>query len=603
MKYCKIFLSLTILLPLLITAILTTPASAAVGTISIDPDSGPIDTEVSISGSGFTANTDYTIKFGTTVVRTGATDASGNFVTDFAVPGSPGGEYAVVVTTDAADTSDTQYFMVTPEIELSDDEGHVGAQVTVNGIGFKATSSVKLYFDSTHVGTATTDASGILDSAAFTVPASSNGNHKITGKDTASTSPDVTFKTLQRITITSSSGVIGDSVTISGTGFASNSMVTIDFGNEPVSTGATTTNSNGSFSSTFAIPSSDRGRHTIEAKDASDNAATADFTVGQKIAIDPTTGPAGTMVTITGTGFRARKSITVKYNAAVVFTNPESIDTDANGSFNGTFDAPAGLTGSYIVEVEDGKYSASANFIAILEATISPVTSEDVPGHVGMEITINGTGFKPNTKVTITRTSDLMVLAGTDTDSVGGFSATFMIPLSEGGEHVITATDGTNSEQFTFVIETQAPPIPNLLLPAIDTKAQRPVHFDWKDSDDLSSVTYTLQIASSDDFTSIVLEKEGLPRSKYTITEEDKLQSASKQEPYYWRVKAIDGAFNESQWSKTGSFYLGFVLGLPNGDTELTLPAWAVYFLVTIALFQIGLFCFWLGKKKGRYND
>jgi hypothetical protein len=73
-------------------------------------------------------------------------------------------------------------------------------------------------------------------------------------------------------------------------------------------------------------------------------------------------------------------------------------------------------------------------------------------------------------------------------------------------------------------MESEAPPMPMLLLPEVATTREAKAYFDWEDIKRLSSVTYTLQIASDKDFTTIMLEKKGLTNSKYTIVEEEKLK-------------------------------------------------------------------------------
>ena len=96
-------------------------------------------------------------------------------------------------------------------------------------------------------------------------------------------------------------------------------------------------------------------------------------------------------------------------------------------------------------------------------------------------------------------------------------------------------------------------------------------------SDDSLPVTYTLQIATSEDFTSasIVLKKAGLTSSEYTVTESEELESRSKEEPYYWRVKAVDGASNESAWSGERAFYVGSS-GWTVNLFGFTLSVWAI---------------------------
>ena len=83
-----------------------------------------------------------------------------------------------------------------------------------------------------------------------------------------------------------------------------------------------------------------------------------------------------------------------------------------------------------------------------------------------------------------------------------------------------------------------------------------------------------------------MLEKKGLTKSEYTVTEEEKLAAVKQEVPYYWRVKAIDDAANESEWSAPGSFYVGF-----------TFPGWAIYTLIGIVALLVGFLAFWFGRR------
>jgi len=205
-----------------------------------------------------------------------------------------------------------------------------------------------------------------------------------------------------------------------------------------------------------------------------------------------------------------------------------------------------------------------------------------------MELTITGTGFKPNATVTITYTTEPVVLKTVTTDASGAFSAIITIPSSVGGNHTITVTDGFTTKQFAFVMESQAPTIPVPLLPEEGMKAKSEAYFDWEDIDDPSGVTYTLQIASDADFTTIVLERTDLTSSEYNLTEEEKLESVGKEEPYYWRVKAIDGASNESQ-SEARSFYTGFQWPGFIG--------WPLYLVIGVGGVLLFLFGLWVGRR------
>ena len=164
------------------------------------------------------------------------------------------------------------------------------------------------------------------------------------------------------------------------------------------------------------------------------------------------------------------------------------------------------------------------------------------------------------------------------------------MPTSKSGDHTITASDGTNTLELTFTVETDAPGIPAPLLPAMGAELKPPVSFDWKDvTDESPPITYTLQIATNRDFdaSSIVLEKTGLTESEYTLTEKEALELAGDEAAYYWRVRAIDAASNEGAWTGAGQFYVKASFGI---------PSWALYTLIALG----GLLLFVIGYLLGR---
>ena len=389
------------------------------------------------------------------------------------------------------------------------------------------------------------------------------------------------------ITLDTTKGPVGTKVKITGTDFDSRDDITIDYDGVAIDieSGDTDTDSNGDFETTILIPEIIVGEHTIKVTDESDNEAEAVFSVEPEITIAPESGRIGERATVNGTGFADGKDVTIKFDGDEVATGSTNID----GSFTINFDVPTVGPGTYDVEAEDEDgNSGKARFTMTTDISIGPVTSQASPGYVGMDMTISGTGFIPDHKITITYASTPVVFTTTSEDD-GSFSYTFKVPKSEPGEHTITASDGTNTLEVAFFMESTAPAIPRPLLPAMGIKAEQPVVFDWQDVTDPSGVTYTLQLARNENFTDIVLKKE-LTQSKYTMTEAEELESTKKDEPYWWRVKATDGATNESGWSGAGSFYVGFVFALPD---------WAIYLLMGVGgilLFFIGFF---VGRRTG----
>jgi len=130
--------------------------------------------------------------------------------------------------------------------------------------------------------------------------------------------------------------------------------------------------------------------------------------------------------------------------------------------------------------------------------------------------------------------------------------------------------------------------MPVLLLPEVASTVAAEAYFDWEEVTDPSGVSYTLQVASDADFTAIVLEKESLPHSEYTLTEEEKLESTGKK-AYYWRVKAVDGAFNEGGWSSPGLFYVG--------SSWTSVAGWVWYIFYGLGALLLVILGFWLRKR------
>ena len=396
--------------------------------------------------------------------------------------------------------------------------------------------------------------------------------------------------TVRDIELDPSEGPVGTEVEISGVGFDTNEDIEyIKYDDEEIdiASGDEETDSDGAFTCTIIIPEDIAGAHTILVRDDSRNEAEAEFTVEPEIVVDPTSGLIGDIVSVSGTGFAKSQDVTIYFNDVIMTLISGTAETDYYGSFaNLRFTVPAVEPATYEIEAEDedgNTAKAEAEFILPTTAEMSPTT-----GNIGTEVTVSGSGFVADGIATIKYGDNEVAKAPIDSD--GAFSATFSAPVSEGGEHIVTVSDDTNSKSFTFTMESEAPSIPAPLLPeqGIKIEGEAAAYFDWEDVEDPSGVTYTLQIASDADFTTIVLEKKGLTRSKYTLTEAEKLPPVKKEAPYYWRVKAIDDASNEGEWSGTGSFYVGSVF---------TMPSWIIYALFGVGALLFGILGFWMGRR------
>jgi hypothetical protein len=402
------------------------------------------------------------------------------------------------------------------------------------------------------------------------------------------------------ITLDIEEGTVGTEVEISGQGLRPEQTIIIEYDGKTIAIadGDSQSDDSGDFTCKITIPESAAGSHIINAADESGNTPEAEFTVTPTITINPTEQVTGSEVQISGTGFAVRSNITIILEGEEVETVPLPLSTDHDGSFEGSFIVPTrGSHGTKTVEVSDEKRNeAEAPLDVRGGITVSPITSLASPGYAGMELIISGAGFSLGATVTITYSDnggDITI--ATVTAEEGDFRVEFIVPTSAAGNHEITASGDTGTATATFFMESKTPSTPIPLTPTIASTTKPKAYFDWSDVSDDSGISYTLQIALDSDFNVIVLNKTGLETSEYTLTAEEELEPAQKDTPHYWRVKAVDGALNESGWTYPRLFYVG--------ASFTALPVWALYFLGVAAAVLLGILGFWLWRRRFRSQD
>jgi len=473
--------------------------------------------------------------------------------------------------------------LAAPMITLSPTSGSPGTRVTVTGTNFESYrgDSISVFFDDREIDSLVVPDSGIF-TVLFDVPDDVvPGRFYVAVRDEegsllGSRRPFIVHEV--EIELYPRDGAVGTRVTVNGQGFYVGEVVTFYYDGTRADIGTVVAGSAGEFTYTFAIPDSVAGNHEITAEDLLGNSDEANFKVLSSITLDQSSGALGDRVTVSGTGFGYKSDVTIYFDQAEVATDT----TGKFGSFEVTFSVPVMQSGTYDVKAEDSDDNTDK-----AEFTVGAgVSLSQYAGNVGTTLAVGGVGFTVDGIVTIEYDDTQLAIATAGGN--GAFSVTVDVPASIGGNHTITASDGTHIVKCIFVMESEAPPIPELLLPEEATEAEAKTEFDWEAvTDDSLPVTYTLQIATDEDFTadSMVLEKEDLTDSGYTVREEDKLEPRRREEPYYWRVKAKDSASNESQWSAPASFYVGSHFVMPRG---------AIYALIAVGA---GLLAFWLGRR------
>ncbi len=540
--------------------------------LTIKPQTGPPGAMVQVTGNGFSANSAINLAYNGATVSTSpaavATDANGSFSASFVVPTGSSGTYTI----EASDSTNTASaaFTVTAYASLNPTVGTVGSSIAIKGTNLIGGASILVRYDGSQVASGMADASGAF-SATFKAPNSQSGNHQVTLTDNLNR-VTLTFTIVPGINLRPASGYVGSNVAVNGTRFTVGRPVAIKFDNIQVAT--TTPGASGAFSATFKAPNGQSDNHEVTATDNL-NTTTLTFEILPSVSLSAASGYVGTSITVNGVGFGAGRTAVINYDNIQTAT----ATTDADGAFSATFKASASRSGNHQVTANDSVNTATLPFTILPSVSLSPAS-----GYIGSSVGVNGAGFTTNGNVVIRY--DNNQVATIATDASGTFAATFNAPASKGGNHQVSITDSINTVTADFAMDSIAPPAPALQQPADSTKAEALPAFSWISVSDPSGVTYTLQIASDVTFSNVVVEKKGLTTLGYTLTEQEKLKSGS----YYWRVKAIDGASNESPWEAPRSFCVGFVLS--------TWGLCAIFAAVVLLVGLLGLWLgFWIGRK------
>jgi hypothetical protein len=417
------------------SGVLFTVTSTAPSISNLNPVSGQVGTSVTIAGVNFGASQ------GTSTVAfngTAGTPSSWT-ATSIAVPVPAGATTGNVVVTVGGQASNGVNFTVTPPppsiSSLNPTSGVVGTSVTIAGTNFgpsQGTSTV------TFNGTAGTPSSWGASSITVPVPSgATTGNVVVTVGGQASNG--ISFAVTPNITsLNPTSGIVGTSVTIAGSGFgATQGSSTVTFNG----TGGTPTAWTAA-SITVPVPAGATSGNVVVTVGGQPSNGIS-FSVTPNItSLNPTSGVVGTSITIAGASFGATQgSSTVTFNG----TTGTPTTWTAN---NITVPVPPGATTGNVVVTVGGQASNGLNFTVVVPPSITSLNP--TAGPIGSPVTISGANFGAT--------------QGTSTVSFNGIAATptswnattIVVPVPVGattGNVVVTVGgQASNGSNFTITV-------------------------------------------------------------------------------------------------------------------------------------------------------
>ncbi len=527
--------------------------------ISVNKSSGNVGTSVNVNGTGFTSGETVTIKYdNTTVVPTFTLSSVTTFSKSFTIPASASDNDHTITVTGSVTAAKTASFTVSPSIALNKTSGPSGTSITVTGSGFGAgESGITVTYDGQPVGTTTTASSTGAWNTTFTVPSGAAGAHPINayGSSTAALSSPVSFTLGAGISTNTSSGTVGSSVTVSGTGFASNEKnIVVTFDGAQANTGTVTADAQGTWTATLVIPPSAAGvSHVINAQGATTKLTSASgvtFNTQANVASSQASGSAspGSTITLTGSGFAANeKNIIISVDDNPVVSN---VTADSKGNWSSPVTIPPLSSGTHSIKV-NGSVTQNLSLGSLSLKVKASISILPESGPVGASVTVKGSGFGAGSQVQFAYDDDSSKFNGirATTDASGSFTKVVTIPRSTSGAHIISVSDNqSNTDSKTFTINSNPPTLPVPASPAdgetIGLTGNATPTFRWSAAVSESAVSYELQIDSDPEFSNPIVDKTNLNNTRCTLSKAEALPQGT----YYWRVKAVDAAGNASDW-------------------------------------------------------
>jgi len=385
--------------------------------VKIDPAEGPVGTEVTLNGYGFTASQDIRVSFWQGEIKkseekTAKADAKGSWPVSYTIPHTPAGGYIFKVEAKEGTVWVnwvSKYFEVTPKITVTPDSGTVGQTIKVDGTGFASEEEgIEVTFDGeVRKENIFADVDGSW-TASITAPIRTCGRYVIDASGSATRArdvPDVTFTLVAGIAVEPISAYVGDTITVTGGGFAPGEKgIRVSFEGTVVTTATITPDIYGCWESSFTLPASAYGSHTVSASGETTAAVTTTLDTKAKIEeLSPTEGAPGDSVTLTGNGFSNNKKLTVTVGGVAV---PENMQTQTNGNVNITFRVPKGSPEGKqtLVVTDEGGATDQVDFTVkkkTLSTTPLPISPKDSTLRSG-EVTFKWQGVTGSTGYTYT---------------------------------------------------------------------------------------------------------------------------------------------------------------------------------------------------------
>jgi hypothetical protein len=373
-------------------------AYAVTRDIAITPVTGASGTTITVRGGGFTASSsidlwldadnDQVVDAGEAIVGSATTDASGAFTATLTASTTVQGRIcAIDGGANIAATSPN--FAILASITVTPTTGIVGTVVTIRGSNYTAfvggeTIAVTVGGVAV-VGSpfATTPAATTFTLTNVAIPATTGGAKTIAA--TASVSANVARATYdaigQAITLSPSSAPVGSTITVTGSGFQANEVVTVAYPGATIQS-RPIADASGNITATFGVPTGAVTGAVTATGLTSGGVGTATLTIpAGTITTSETRGQVGTQVTVAGSALVPSSNYDIIFtDVAGIQTILATVATNSVGTFTATVAIPSAATGAGNIRTNP---ATAVRAFTVLAGTVTVAVEDGLTGIAG----------------------------------------------------------------------------------------------------------------------------------------------------------------------------------------------------------------------------
>ena len=417
------------------TAQAQTPTPEPGPTITLSPSSGIVGDRIRVTGYAFTPSTSLPVLFDGVQVGNGFTTDTGSLYASFTVPIRPRGLWRVSVPGAGAEE-----FTIKPAVSVAPNTGPPGSTVHVTGTGFYVEDEVSVVFQGRVVHSSVVSRNGLVASN-FTVPVVPSGSHIVRVSGPASGTHRDTFVVTPRIMVDVLKAVPGSGVVVSGVGFGAREPgITVRLGTTTVASDVSA-DSQGKWSASFQVPVTYGGSHAIWAFGSltgKESVEKVQLRVVSSLSLQPTSGPPGTRITVSGVGAGDRERITIFVGEGL---GEAHTTADRQGTWSASVTVPVVSKGQLRIRAT-GTSGRRTEQLLLVVPGISLAPDRAVPP--GSIIIVKGQGFEPN-QIRIPIVFGSSTITSATSDGNGSWTAPFKVPAAATGKYQINV-GGSNTE-------------------------------------------------------------------------------------------------------------------------------------------------------------